>query len=159
MREDGPVLLGDESVLRDMIRAAERRTPGMAPKLHAVLRQAIGPAPVLATWRPSAARPAESNALLDELGPLSYATGAAVALRTKPVLSLEVLVLCGSLEKCSELAASINRASRRLLTELVPSPLGIREPEVTVANHEARLRFPLGTRAFAALLAALAQRL
>jgi hypothetical protein len=74
-------------------------------------------------------------------------------------MSLEALVLCESLEKCSELAAAINRAARRVLTELVPSPLATRELDVTVANHEARLRFPLGTRQFAALLAALAQRM
>ncbi|MBN1611098.1 MAG: hypothetical protein JW940_30985 [Polyangiaceae bacterium] len=160
MREHGPVLLGDESVLHEMIRASERHTPGTsAPKLHARLRQAMGPAPLVATWRPSPARPAESDALLDELGPLSYATGVAVALRVEPAPSLEALVLCESLEKCSELAMSLSRAGRLLLTELLPSPPGAGDIEVTVANRQLRLRLAMGPRELAALLGSVAQRL
>jgi hypothetical protein len=160
MREHGPVLLGDESVLRDMIRASERRSPeAAAARLHARLRRAMGPAPLVVTWRPSPARPADSDTLLDELGPLAYATGVAAALRVKPAPSLEALLSCESLEKCSDLAASLNRAGRLVLSELVPSPLGTRDLEVTVANHEVRLRLPMDPGEFAALLGALAQRL
>jgi hypothetical protein len=160
MREHGPVLLGDESVLRGMIRGAEARTSvAGASKVHAKLRQALGAAPLVATWQPSPVRTTETDTLREELGPLSYARGVAVALRVTPTARLDVLVSCESFEQCGELAASIHRAGRRLLADLVPASWGSRDVEVTVANHEVRLRIPMAPRDLGALAAALAQRL
>lgn len=160
IREHGPVLLGDESVLGEMMRACERRVPTAATaSTHHKLRAAIGAAPLVATWQPSAETAPESDRLLEELGALSYATGAVLALRVKPTVGFEALLLCESLEKCSELATSMNRVGRLILTDVLRSSLGSRELEVTVSSHDVRLGLALTARDLAALWAALVERL
>lgn len=114
VRDEGPVILGGGSYLREVVDTAEGRVPSEQQEgRHAELRNRVGkPGALLASWviadGPTAESPTEVDAALSAL------RGGALRLDFTPGLELKLLLACDSKPGRDQVTAAVEQGKRRL---------------------------------------------
>ncbi len=110
-RDGGPVLLSGGRYLRDMIDAAEGRSPSLRSEArHRALREAVGvDAALVVSW----IAPAEGEALVEAVtdapvDALDHVRAIAARIRLVPRFDLRVLLWCDTAAPCHDLARALN---------------------------------------------------
>lgn len=147
-RDGGPVVLGDGRYLREMIDAAEGKTPSLlGDEAHSALQRALGPRG--AAMASFVAPPDWLERFVDpelrQRSALASVRAGAVRLDLSPDWALELLLACPDAAECKKLGDWLERLFADLrqgaARELGSDPLA--RVEVTTETHAARARLLL----------------